>query len=248
MFSHKPVKLSLFSLASSTVLALALIGCGSKPAEAADDPASSEPEITDEGSSKGQDETSSESSAATKDLPTSAGEATPKGDQATPKTNQPAPKTDPGAQTGTGDLVAKLSATLKGVLFVSEGDFPWTVLEGDGAGVTDITSQLVAERLGGAIAKLNGGEGRNLGTLQVEQDEDGFEAFLDDLASDPQDPAAAKYIEAKTLLKGSLQGVKVFFFDINGSGDQGTGPIITVIVGRSATNKLVAMVTFQVAT
>jgi hypothetical protein len=159
------------------------------------------------------------------------------------------PKTDPGVPPPPNtDLLAKLTATLKNVMFVSEGDFPWSVLEGDGAGVAEITSQLVAERLGAAIAKLDGGEGRNLATLHVEQDEDGFEGFFDDLASDPRDPGAAKYLEAKTLLKASLQGVKVFFFDIEPSGDQGSGPIITVVVGKSATNKLVALVTFQVAT
>jgi hypothetical protein len=170
---------------------------------------------------------------------------TPAGKDPIPGSTPPPPKVDPDNPNPpvktAADLVAKLTTALDGVRFVSEREFPWTVIEGDATGVGEITPQVVAEKLGAEIAKLEATANRNLATLGVEQDVDGWEAFLDDLASDPNDPAGPKYIATKDLFKASLQAQKVFFFDLGASG----APTITIVVGKSATNRLVAIVTFQ---
>ena len=157
----------------------------------------------------------------------------------------------PAGGTGTtapDELVGKLTQALQGVVFVSEADFPWSVVSADAAGATDVTPKLVADKLGAQIAKLQGGDGRDLSKLPVVTGEDGAAAFLASLASDPDDPSAPKYAEVAKLVAASLQGTEVFFFDMTESGNQGSGPIITVLVGKTAASKLVAMVSFQVAT
>jgi hypothetical protein len=165
-----------------------------------------------------------------------------------PNTNVPPPdQADPGAP-DPGNVATMLATTLQGVTFVSEADFPWSVVVGDATGVTDITPSVVAERIGGAIAALNGGLGRDLSQLRVVANDGGYTAFLEDLASDPSDPGGPAYLAAEKLITANLQGTQVFFFDMNNRGTEITGPIITVVVGKTAANKLVAMVSFQVST
>jgi hypothetical protein len=145
------------------------------------------------------------------------------------------------------DLVKKLNETLKDVLFISEGDFPWVVVEGDGNGVGAITAKVVAERLGPGIAKIDGDKPRNLAKLSVEE-LDGKDV-LKELGSDPEDEDAPKYKEADKLVSANLKELKLFLFDQNASGDQDTGPIIHVLVGKSKrTGRLISLVTMQVAT
>jgi hypothetical protein len=146
------------------------------------------------------------------------------------------------------DVAAQLTTTLAGAVFTSEAQFPWSVLSADATGVTDVTPDVVATRLGPAIAQLNGGDGRNLSLLNVVTDDQGYAAFLESMASDPSDPAGPSYLSAEQLINANLTGTQVFFFDMNDAGNQITGPIITVVVGKTAANQLVAMVSFQVST
>jgi hypothetical protein len=132
--------------------------------------------------------------------------------------------------------------------FVSEADFPWSVLQVDATGVTDIAPSVVADRLGFAIAQLNGGENRDLSQLPAIVDDEGYAAFLEDMASDPSDPGGSHYLTVEKIIAANLQGTQVFFFDMDHGGNQLSGPIITVVVGKTAANTLVAMVSFQVAT
>jgi hypothetical protein len=235
--------LSLFLVASA--LAGSSLACGGDNAVTAVN--GRDVDESGDGLSAPSDESTTESAGD----PLTDGETTPGAENVAPQAKDPgetpAPKVDPvnppnpNAPVKTeAELVAKLTTALTGVRYVSDREFPWTVIEGDGAGVGEITAQVVAEKLGAEIAKLEATGNRNLATLGVEQDDDGWEAFLTELASDPNDPAGPKYTETKDLFKASLQGQKVFFFDLGGA-----APAITIVVGKSANNRLVANVTFK---
>jgi hypothetical protein len=265
--------LPVLRLALASALALAAVACshakpttdpGSevKPDDPSGDSASSSAAATDgtAGAAPAEKDTASSSAPSSapapkssapgaKTTPATPGTQTPKADPAAPIPGAvPIPGAAGGGGAGNVDVAAQLTTTLAGVVFVSEAEFPWSVLQADATDVTDITPSVVADRFGAMIAQLDGGEGRDLSQLRVVADEEGYAAFFEDLASDPSDPAGPKYVSAEGLVAANLQGTQVFFFDMSRSGNQVTGPIITVIVGKTTANKLVAMVSFQVAT
>jgi hypothetical protein len=218
------------------LVALPALGCAkAKPAPTGDGSA----DVSGDGSSQSGAATGAASNGA-------AASASPATATATAPPAAGDPNVKPAA-TATDDVGAKLTQALQGVVFVSEAEFPWSVVEADATGATDVTAKLVADKLGPQIAKLQGGGGRDLGKLPVVTGQDGVAAFLASMASDPDDPSAAKYAEVAKLVAASLQGTQVFFFDMDDSGAQVSGPIITVVVGKTAASKLVAMVSFQVA-
>jgi hypothetical protein len=232
------------ALAVLALVALPALGCAKK-APALDD--------SGDGSGDGSNGGAAQGSAATAGSSSSSAAAAPAGASTTPAATTPGTVTpaDTSAKPGTNapdDLVVKLTQALQGVEFFSEGEFPWSVLEADAAGATDVTSKLVADKLGAQIAKLQGGGGRDLSKLPVVTGDSGVAGFLGSMASDPDDPSATKYADVAKLFAANLQSSQVFFFDMDDSGVQVSGPIITVVVGKTAASKLVAVVSFQVST
>jgi hypothetical protein len=254
MVSLRLADLPVIRLTLASVLALAAAACSHATPNT--DPGSDvKPDSADGASSTAAatDSTPSTGSASTTAPKASASAAspippTPGGANATP--GAPAP-TAPLPIPGTGqdvDVAAQLKTALAGVAFVSEADFPWSILQVDATGVTDISPSVVADRLGFAIAQLNGGENRDLSQLPAIVDDEGYAAFLEDMASDPSDPGGPHYLTAERIIAANLQGTQVFFFDMDHAGNQLSGPIITIVIGKTAANTLVAMVSFQVAT
>jgi hypothetical protein len=255
MGSPRLVDFPVLRLALASALALAAVACshatpsagpGSDVKPDSADSASSSAAATDGSAGTGTaSTTAAPKSSASSATTTPAAPATPSANPGAP--TLPAPVPVPGTSQDV-DVAAQLKTALAGVAFVSEADFPWSILQVDATGVTYITPSVVADRLGFAIAQLNGGENRDLSQLPAIVDDEGYAAFLEDMASDPSDPGGPHYLTAEKIIAASLQGTQVFFFDMDHGGNQLSGPIITMVVGKTAANTLVAMVSFQVAT
>ena len=154
---------------------------------------------------------------------------------------------------------AKLVRSLNAILnkpgnpieVISESEFGWNILVSDAAAPAGtLTPAMVASQLGAAItkvdAKLIRAPGRKLASLRSH--ETSFKELFDGF-EDGGEPFDAAYTATRKLLTSNLRDIKVFEFDVTAGGDQDSGPVILVVVGRSkATNKLVAMVSFEVRT
>jgi hypothetical protein len=141
-------------------------------------------------------------------------------------------------------LVAELKTVLAGQEFISESEFPWTIVQGDGRGVEAIDAAAIDARLGAVIEPIDG-SGRDLAKLRSE--EESFDELFDGLEDGGEGPDEA-YSRARKLLTTHLTDLRVIKFDVRPSGDQDTGPIIYVVAGKSAAGNLIALVTYAVAT
>jgi hypothetical protein len=148
-------------------------------------------------------------------------------------------------------LVRALNTNLKDILFISEGDYPWTVLESAGPAAGPVTAELVVAQLGSSInaldRKLNPSLTRDIKNVSRHPGET-FDQLFDSLEDGGEDADAA-YTATRKQIKANLTDVKVFEFDSDGRGNQVTGPVIIVVVGKSkSSGKLIALTTFSVAT
>jgi len=142
-----------------------------------------------------------------------------------------------------GTPAERLTKAMEGIVFQSEGDSPWFVLEADGEGVATFTADVVVARLSAPMKTI---DERDLGNISVRRN-DASKVF-DELADGAEPEEVKAYRAAKKIFAEETTGLAYFTFDEGPSGDQDTGPIIHVIVGKTKADKLVAMVTFQVAT
>lgn len=157
-------------------------------------------------------------------------------------------------------LKAKLEDLLEGVSFTSEADYPYLVLEGDVFDGTELTTEVVREKLQAAVKERSSSqrdirpascraesvdvdtviaEGRAAVVPEDEEDEDYVYAF--------HDKQLGLALEA---MRADLLAVSGFTFGTNESGDQDdVGPVIFLYVGISkSTGKLIAIMTEAVYT
>jgi hypothetical protein len=157
-------------------------------------------------------------------------------------------------------IQGKLRGIIKDVTFMSEGDFPYVVFEGDAVTEKRLSTKLVREKLQAAVkanssghrdilpascraVRLDVGEAiatGNAAEVPANRDDDNFTAELHD----------KQLMIALKTMRSQLRGVVGFTFGTNASGDQDeVGTVLFVYVGISkTTGKLIAIMTEAVFT
>ena len=149
-------------------------------------------------------------------------------------------------------LVKELEASVKGLLFTSESDYPYTVVSADLKAGEKVTAKTIAAKFA-SIPETKDGNGRLL-TAQASELV-GFDTFEADDKEDPTiDPDQAKYFaafaKAKDLIRTNLKDVRVVRFGAKkGKSRYVDGPVVQIfIVGRSASGKLIGLRTTSIET
>jgi hypothetical protein len=151
-------------------------------------------------------------------------------------------------------LQGKLRGILSDVTFISEGDYPYVVIEGDAVTENRLTTKLVREKLA-AVVQANSGDRRDIkpSSCRAERLSVSEAIAMGDAAEVP-DRDADGYVEAhhdkqvgialKTM-RSQLKSVVGFTFGTDESGNQdGLGTVLFVYVGISkTTGKLIAIMT-----
>lgn len=155
-----------------------------------------------------------------------------------------------GTTTGGSDvdaLVMQLEQAVDGVLFLSESDYPWTVVSF--AGGAPVTEANVKALIAPVYVPHEG-----QATLEERAIEVRTPAQLFDPLTTPQDwwtefetMQAEQYTQLRELLEGSLQDLQVFRFG-ELSGDDLQGAIDVYVLGETASGDVVGMWTVSVET
>ncbi len=148
-------------------------------------------------------------------------------------------------------LVSSLQKALRGTQYVSESEYDWSALVSDARDAGEVTTAAVVEHLGRSIEALDRKLNKDLAPrtiahLTVKE----FETFDELFArlEDGGENVEQAYVKARRIMQSNLTGLRVFSFDVTPNGDQVTGPVILVVVGKSASGRLIALTTFEVAT
>lgn len=147
-------------------------------------------------------------------------------------------------------IKGKVGGILKDILFLSEGDFPYVVLEGDAVTEPELNEKLVREKLRGAIQAATERDILPASCLARPLDVNETIAAGDVPSEDPDDKHDKQLSIALKTMRGQLRSVQGFTFGENESGDQDdVGPVVFVYVGISkTTGKLIAIMTQAVFT
>ena len=145
-------------------------------------------------------------------------------------------------------IKAKLTDLLRDVVFMSEGDYPYTVFEADSGGARKLTSTVLRARL---KAEIQTRAERDISKRTCRAEKLSLADVLADAAlTDPDERDARQAGLAVKYMKEQLRGVVGYTFGTNASGDQDEdGPVVYVYVGISrTTGKLIAISTQAVYT
>lgn len=147
-------------------------------------------------------------------------------------------------------IKSKLGEILRGVTFMSESDYPFTVIEADGNGVKRLSAKAVRTNLS-AILKDKTSSNRDVMRRGVRQEKLAIADAIRDSELTGEDERDARQAGlAVKYMTEQLKGVVGFTFGTNESGDQDEfGPVVYVYVGISrTTGKLIGIFTEAVYT
>lgn len=148
------------------------------------------------------------------------------------------------------EIKAKLGQILHGVMFTSESDYEYTVLEVDGHGVKKLSTKALRANLA-AIIKQKSSSHRDIAKATCRAEKLAIaDALKDAESTDPDDHDSKQAGLAVKYMTEQLRGVVGYTFGTNASGDEDDeGPVVYVYVGISRTSgKLIAIMTEAVYT
>ena len=156
----------------------------------------------------------------------------------------------PHAQASDEAIKAKLADILRDVTFMSESDYPYTVIEADGGGAKRLSLKVVRTKLKGVV-KTATSSNRDISKADCRAQTLSLADAMSDAAStDPEEHNAKQASLAVKYMTEQLKGVVGYTFGTNASGDEDDmGAVVYVYVGISRTSgKLIAILTEAVYT
>ncbi len=154
------------------------------------------------------------------------------------------------AQASDDAIKAKLTNVLQGVTFMSEADYPYTVIEADSGGAKRLSLKVLRTKLK-EVVKATTSSNRDISKADCRGEKIALSDTIADASStDPEERNAKQAGLAVKYMTEQLKGVVGYTFGTNASGDQDEfGPVIYVYVGISRTSgKLIAVLTEAVYT
>lgn len=154
------------------------------------------------------------------------------------------------AQASDDAIKTKLTNLLQGVTFMSEADYPYTVVEADGGGAKRLSLKVLRTKLKGVV-KVSTSSSRDIAKADCRAEKIALSDTIADASStDPEEHDAKQAGLAVKYMTEQLKGVVGYTFGTNASGDQDQfGAVIYVYVGISRTSgKLIAILTEAVYT
>jgi len=162
------------------------------------------------------------------------------------------------AQPGLSDaeIARHLGELIEGAQWMSESDYGYTVIEGDGVGLVQVNEAAVRKRLAAAL-EAKSEDRRNIRPASVRGVYVNVDHVIEDFEAEANDADADEYMRTNArklsaslrFMKANLTSVVGFTFGTNASGDgDGQGNVLYVYVGLSASGKLIGMFTEAVYT
>lgn len=147
-------------------------------------------------------------------------------------------------------IKAKLAEILRGVQFMSESDYPYTIIEADGHGTKRLSSRALRKNLADVI-KDKTDDHRDITRRGCRAEKLSIsDAVADANITDPEDRDSKQAGLAVKYMTEQLKSVVGYTFGTNESGDQDEfGTVVYVYVGISrTTGKLIGIITQAVYT